>query len=223
MSYFSMRKWQHRIINNLSLGLFLLLYVATSKDSSLVEQSVYGSSWDYGSTFNSSRTADTVDHDTNIGARNAADSTPVNFEKQDPFLSSGYPTTYTRSRPSFLDSIGVQRTPPTTQASYGEPAKANQLSSNSNYQSSFLQQSNQEYTGSNVADISLSSGSQEYSHEKYSSPTPPDFLLSKEERSVQHGNQTSQNFTTHGKDDDFAALEQVMNVYYFFNLFDVFS
>jgi len=188
-----------------------------------VEQSMYGSSRDYGSTFNSLRTADTVDHDTNIGARNAEDSTPVNFEKQDPFLSSGYPTTYTRSRPSFLDSIGVQRTPPTTQASYGEPAKANQLSSNSNYQSSFLQQSNQEYTGSNVADISLSSGSQEYSHEKYSSPTPPDFLLSKEERSVQHGNQTPQNFTTHGKDDDFAALEQVMNVYYFFNLFDVFS
>jgi uncharacterized membrane-anchored protein YhcB (DUF1043 family) len=171
-----------------------------------VEQSVYGSSWDYGSTFNSSRTADTVDHDTNIGARNAADSTPVNFEKQDPFLSSGYPTTYTRSRPSFLDSIGVQRTPPTTQASYGGPAKANQLSN----QSSFLQQSNQQHTGSNVADISLTSGSQEYSHEKYSSSTPPDFLLSKEERSVQHGNQTSQNFTTHGKDDDFAALEQLI-------------
>ncbi|KAG2602811.1 hypothetical protein PVAP13_5KG710100 [Panicum virgatum] len=183
---------------------------ATSKDSSQVEQSMYGSSRDYGSTFNSLRTADTVDHDTNIGARNAEDSTPVNFEKQDPFLSSGYPTTYTRSRPSFLDSIGVQRTPPTTQASYGEPAKANQLSSNSNYQSSFLQQSNQQYTGSNVADISLASGSQEYSHEKYSSPTPPDFLLSKEERSVQHGNQTSQNFTTHGKDDDFAALEQLI-------------
>ncbi|PAN26923.1 hypothetical protein PAHAL_5G047400 [Panicum hallii] len=179
---------------------------ATSKDSSQVEQSVYGSSWDYGSTFNSSRTADTVDHDTNIGARNAADSTPVNFEKQDPFLSSGYPTTYTRSRPSFLDSIGVQRTPPTTQASYGGPAKANQLSN----QSSFLQQSNQQHTGSNVADISLTSGSQEYSHEKYSSSTPPDFLLSKEERSVQHGNQTSQNFTTHGKDDDFAALEQLI-------------
>ncbi|RLN22461.1 uncharacterized protein C2845_PM07G32300 [Panicum miliaceum] len=183
---------------------------ATSKDSSQVEQSVYGSSRGYGSTFNSSRTADTVDHDTNIGARNAADSTPINFEKQDPFVSSGYPTTYTRSRPSFLDSIGVQRTPPTTQASYGEPAKANQLSSNSNYQSSFLQQSNQQYTGSNVADISLKSGSQEYSHEKYSSPNPPDFLLSKEERSVQNGNQTSQNFTTHGKEDDFAALEQLI-------------
>ncbi|RLN05258.1 uncharacterized protein C2845_PM13G16900 [Panicum miliaceum] len=179
---------------------------AMSKDSSQVEQSLYGSSRDYGSTFNSSRTADTVDHDTNIGARNAADSTPVNFEKQDPFLSSGYPTTYTRSRPSFLDSIGVQRTPPTTQASYGGPAKANQLSN----QSSFLQQSNQQHTGSNVADISLTSGSQEYSHEKYSSSTPPDFLLSKEERSVQHGNQTSQNFTTHGKDDDFAALEQLI-------------
>lgn len=169
---------------------------------------------DYGNTFSSSRITDSVDHDTNVGTWNAADSTPVNFEKQDPFLSSGYPTAYTRSRPSFLDSIGVQRTPPTTQASYGEPAKANQLSGNSNYQSSFLQQSNQQSTGSNVADNSLTSGNQEYRHEKgsYGSPTPPDFSLFKEERSIQHCNQTSQNFTTHWKDDDFAALEQVMNV-----------
>ncbi|CAO1940666.1 unnamed protein product [Urochloa humidicola] len=185
---------------------------ATSKDSSQVEQSVYASSQDYGNTFNSSRIADSVDHATNVGTWNAADATPVYFEKQDPFLSSGYPTTYTRSRPSFVDSIGVQRTPPTTQASYGEPAKANQLFGNSNYQSSFLQQSSQQSTGSNVADISVTSGNMEYSHEKesYGSPTPPDFSLSKEERSIQHGNQISQNFTTHGKDDDFATLEQLI-------------
>ncbi|CAD6228552.1 unnamed protein product [Miscanthus lutarioriparius] len=186
---------------------------ATSKDSSQVEQSVYASTQDYGNAFNSSRIADTVDHDTNVGiTRTFADSTPVNFERQDPFLSSGYPTTYTRSRPSFLDSIGVQRAPPTTLASYREPAKANQLSSNSNYQSSFLQQSNQQSTGSNAADISFASESQKYSHEKgsYGSSNPPDFSLPKEERSIQHGNQTFQNFTTHGKDDDFAALEQLI-------------
>ncbi|CAO2181968.1 unnamed protein product [Urochloa humidicola] len=185
---------------------------ATSKDSSQVEQSVYASSRDYGNTYNSSRIADSVDHDTNVGTWNAADATPVYFEKQDPFLSSGYPTTYARSRPSFLDSIGVQRTPPTTQASYGEPAKANQLFGNSNYQNSFLQQSSQQSTGSNVADTSLTSGNQEYSLEKgsYGSPTPPNFLLSKEERSIHHDDQTSQNFMTHGKDDDFAALEQVI-------------
>ncbi|CAL4972523.1 unnamed protein product [Urochloa decumbens] len=153
---------------------------ATSKDSSQLEQSVYASSRDYGSTFNSSRMADTVDHDTHVATRNAVDATPVYFEKQDPFLSSGYP--YNRSRPSFLDSIGVQRTPPTAQASYGELAKANQLSDNSNYQSSFLKQSSQQSTGSNVA----------------------------EERSIWSGDKTSQNFTTHGKDDDFAALEQVI-------------
>ncbi|CAL4972524.1 unnamed protein product [Urochloa decumbens] len=152
---------------------------ATSKDSSQLEQSVYASSRDYGSTFNSSRMADTVDHDTHVATRNAVDATPVYFEKQDPFLSSGYP--YNRSRPSFLDSIGVQRTPPTAQASYGELAKANQLSDNSNYQSSFLKQSSQQSTGSNVA-----------------------------ERSIWSGDKTSQNFTTHGKDDDFAALEQVI-------------
>ncbi|KAJ1286764.1 hypothetical protein BS78_03G376700 [Paspalum vaginatum] len=185
---------------------------ATSKDSSQVDQSVYASRWDYGSTFNSSRIADTVDHDTNVGVtRNTADSAPVNFEKQDPFVSSGYPTAYTRSRPSFLDSIGVQRAPPTTQVSYGEPIMANQLSNNSNYQSSFFQQSNQQSTGSDAADISLTSGTQEYSNENrsHSSSTPPDFSLSKEQKSVQYGNETFQNFTT-GKDDDFAALEQLI-------------
>jgi hypothetical protein len=179
-----------------------------------VEQSLYASSRDYGNTFSSSRITDSVDHDTNVATRNAADPTPVNFEKQDPSLSSGYPTSYNRLRPSFLDSIGVQRTPPTTQASYEEPAKANQLFGNSNYQSSFLQQSNQQSTGSNVADNSLTSANQEYRPEKgsYGSPTLPDFSLFKEDRSIQHGNQTSQNFTTHGKHDDFAELEQVMNV-----------
>uniref|UniRef100_A0A804QXI5 Uncharacterized protein n=2 Tax=Zea mays TaxID=4577 RepID=A0A804QXI5_MAIZE len=183
------------------------------RDSSKVEQSMYASTRDYGNAFNSSMIAGTVDHDTNVGiTRTSADSTPVNSERQDPFLSSGYPTTYTRSRPSFLDMIGVQRAPLTTEASYREPAKANQLSSYSNYQSSFLQQSNQQSTGSNAADIPFASESQEYSHEKgsYGSSTPPDFLLPKEERSKHHGNQTFQNFTTHGKDDDFAALEQLI-------------
>ncbi|KAL6840382.1 hypothetical protein ACP4OV_030192 [Aristida adscensionis] len=186
---------------------------ATSKESPQVEQSVYANSQEFGSTFSSSRVADTVDHDTHVGiTRNAAASTPVSFDKQDPFMSSGYPTTYTRSRPSFLDSIGVQRAPPTTQTSYGEPAKATQLFGSSNYQSSVLQQSNQQSTGSNIVDTSLTSGTQEYNHEKgsYGNSTPPDFSLSKEERSLQHGNQTFQNFTTHGKDDDFAALEQLI-------------
>jgi hypothetical protein len=55
-------------------------------------------------------------------------------------------------------------------------------------------------------------GNQEYNYEKgsYGNSTSPDFSVSKE-RILQHGNQTFQNFTTHGKDDDFAALEQVMN------------
>ncbi|KAL6616591.1 hypothetical protein ACP70R_038861 [Stipagrostis hirtigluma subsp. patula] len=186
---------------------------ATSKDSSQVEQPVYANSREYGSTFSSFRTADTVYRDTDVGiTRNAAASTPVNFDKQDPFLSTGYPTTYNRSRPSFLDSIGVQRAPPTTQSSYGDPAKANQLSSNSNDQSSVLQQPNQQSTGSNVADISLTSGTQDYNHEKgsYGNSIPPDFSLAKEERSLPHGNQTFQNFTTHVKDDNFAALEQLI-------------
>jgi hypothetical protein len=194
---------------------FILSYAA-SKDSSQAEQSVHASSREYGSTFNSSRIVGSVDYNANVGiTRKAEDYTPVTFEKQDPFLSSGYPTTYTRSRPSFLDSIGVQRVSPTptTQASYGEPAKANEPSSNSNYQGSFLPQPNQQSTGSSAVDISFTLGSQEYNNEKgsYGNSTAPDFSVSKEERNLQNGNQTFQKFTTHGKDDDFSALEQVIN------------
>jgi hypothetical protein len=194
---------------------FILSYAA-SKDSSEAEQSVHANSREYGSTFNSSRIVDTVDYNANVGiTRKAEDYTPVSFEKQDPFLSSGYPTTYTRSRPSFFDSIGVQRASPTptTQASYGEPAKANEPSTNSNYQGSFLPQPNQQSTGSSAADISFTLGSQEYNNEKgsYGNSTAPDFSVSKEERNLQNGNQTFQKFTTHGKDDDFSALEQVIN------------
>jgi hypothetical protein len=201
--------------------LFIWSYADTSKEPSQAERSVYASSREYGSTFNSSRVVHTVDHNTNVEiTRKAEDSTPVSFEKHDPFLSADYPTTYTQSRPSFLDSIGVQRAPPTTRASYGELAKANQPSSNSNYQGSFLQQPNQQSTGSSVADISFTLGNQEYNHENgaYSNSTPPVFSVSKEERILQHGNQTFQNFTTHGKDDDFAALEQVMNAKTFSNM-----
>jgi hypothetical protein len=102
---------------------------------------------------------------------------------------------------------------PTTQASYGEPAKANEPSSNSNYQGSFLPQPNQQSTGSSAVDISFTLGSQEYNNEKgsYGNSTAPDFSVSKEERNLQNGNQTFQKFTTHGKDDDFSALEQVIN------------
>jgi hypothetical protein len=44
-------------------------------------------------------------------------------------------------------------------------------------------------------------GNQEYNHEKgsYDSSTLPDFLVSKEERIMKHGNQTFQNFTTYEK------------------------
>ncbi|KAK3166291.1 hypothetical protein QOZ80_1AG0043940 [Eleusine coracana subsp. coracana] len=188
--------------NNDILGRFR----AASKDSSQVEQPVYANSRDCGSSFSSSRIVDTVYHNTNVEInQKAEDPTPVSFEKQDPFLSAGYPTTYTRSRPSFLDSIGVQRAPPATQASYGEPAKVNQPLSNSNYQS-------HQPTGSSVGDISLTLGSQDYNHEKgsHGNSTPPDFSVSKEERNLQHGNQTFQNFTTRVKDDDFAALEQLI-------------
>jgi hypothetical protein len=212
MPYIYICRLLYQIIN-VSLCLFLLFILsdaATSKDPSQAERSVYANSQEYGSTFNSSRVVDIVDHNTNVEiTQKEEDSAHVSFEKHDHFLSADYPTTYTRFRPSFLHSIGVQRAPPTTQASYGEPAKVNQPSSNSNYQGSFLQQPNQQSIGSSVADISFTLGNQEYNHEKgsYDNSTPPDFSVSKEERILQHGNQTFQNFTTYGKDDDFAALE----------------
>lgn len=186
---------------------------ATSKDSSQVEHSAYASNRDYRSNFSTSLVADGVDHDANIGMfRNASDSAPTNFDKQDSFMSTAYPTAYNRSRPSFLDSIGVQRALP-TEAPYGEPPKANnKLFSSSNSESSALQQPNQQSTQSTVVDNSVITGRQEYTNDKglYDNSIPPVSLPSKDEKSSQYGNQMFQNFTTHEKDDGFATLEQLI-------------
>ncbi|KQK11145.1 protein BLISTER isoform X2 [Brachypodium distachyon] len=178
---------------------------ATSKDSFQVDHSAYASNREYGSSFDSSKTAVGADHDTNIGMLgNASGSTPANFDKEDPFLSTAYPTTHSRSRPSFLDSIGVQRAPP-SQVPYAEPSKANNtLFSNSNSESSSFQQPNQQSTQSNGVDNSVRPGRQEYHNEKEPYDT------SKDEQSLQHGNHMFQNFTTHDKDDGFATLEQLI-------------
>uniref|UniRef100_A0A0E0JSM0 Uncharacterized protein n=1 Tax=Oryza punctata TaxID=4537 RepID=A0A0E0JSM0_ORYPU len=170
---------------------------ATSKDSSQVDGLAYPSSREYGSAFNNSW--------------NTSNSTPVSFDKQDPFMSTGYPTTYNRSRPSFLDSIGVQRAP-TTEVPHAEPAKASKLFGTSNSESLFFQPSNQQSNGSNDVDGSPKSGRQEYNNEKgsYGNSIPTDSFLSKDERNLHHNTQMFQNFTTPGKDDDFAALEQLI-------------
>lgn len=186
---------------------------ATSKDSSQAGHSAYTSNRDYGSTFSSSKVADGLDHDANIGIlRNASDSTSANFDKQDPFLSTAYPTAYNRSRPSFLDSIGVQRALP-AEAPYVEPSKAsNKLFSSSNSGSSSVQQPNQQSTQNNVVDNSVIAGRQEYNSEKgpYDNSILPDSLPSKDEKSQQYGNQMFQDFTSHEKDDGFASLEQLI-------------
>ncbi|EAY76923.1 hypothetical protein OsI_04881 [Oryza sativa Indica Group] len=170
---------------------------ATSKDSSQADGLAYASSREYGSAFNNSW--------------NTSNSTPVCFDKQDPFMSSGYPTTYNRSRPSFLDSIGVQRAP-TTEVPYVEPAKASKPFGNSNSESSFFQPPNQQSAGSNDVDGSLKSGRQEYNNEKgsYGNSIRTDSFPSKDERNLHHSTQMFQNFTIPGKDDDFAALEQLI-------------
>ncbi|VAH83436.1 unnamed protein product [Triticum turgidum subsp. durum] len=186
---------------------------ATSKDSSQAGHSAYTSNRDYGSIFSSSKVADGLDHDANIGMlRNASDSTSTNFDKQDPFLSTAYPTAYNRSRPSFLDSIGVQRALP-AEAPYVEPSKAsNKLFSSSNSESSSVQQPNQQSTQNNVVDNSVITGRQEYNSEKgpYDNSILPDSLPSKDEKSLHYGNQMFQDFTSHEKDDGFASLEQLI-------------
>ncbi|KAF7032244.1 hypothetical protein CFC21_043441 [Triticum aestivum] len=186
---------------------------ATSKDSSQAGHSAYTSNRDYGSIFSSSKVADGLDHDANIGMlRNASDSTSTNFDKQDPFLSTAYPTAYNRSRPSFLDSIGVQRALP-AEAPYVEPSKAsNKLFSSSNSESSSVQQPNQQSTQNNVVDNSVITGGQEYNSEKgpYDNSILPDSLPSKDEKSLHYGNQMFQDFTSHEKDDGFASLEQLI-------------
>ncbi|EMS53290.1 hypothetical protein TRIUR3_23314 [Triticum urartu] len=186
---------------------------ATSKDSSQAGHSAYTSNQDYGSIFSSSKVADGLDHDANIGMlRNALNSTSANFDKQDPFLSTAYPTAYNRSRPSFLDSIGVQRALP-AEAPYVEPLKAsNKLFSSSNSESSSVQQPSQQSTQNNVVDNSVIAGRQEYNSEKgpYGNSILPDSLPSKDEKSLQYGNQMFQDFTSREKDDGFASLEQLI-------------
>uniref|UniRef100_M8BU74 Uncharacterized protein n=1 Tax=Aegilops tauschii TaxID=37682 RepID=M8BU74_AEGTA len=186
---------------------------ATSKDSSQAGHSAYTSNRDYGSIFSSSKVADGLGHDANIGMlRNASDSTSTNFDKQDPFLSTAYPTAYNRSRPSFLDSIGVQRALP-AEAPYVEPSKAsNKLFSSSNSESSSVQQPNQQSTQNSVVDNSVITGRQEYNSEKgpYDNSVLPDSLPSKDEKSLHYGNQMFQDFTSHEKDDGFASLEQLI-------------
>uniref|UniRef100_A0A0D9V9D5 Uncharacterized protein n=1 Tax=Leersia perrieri TaxID=77586 RepID=A0A0D9V9D5_9ORYZ len=169
---------------------------ATSKESSQADDLAYASSQEYGNSFNSSW--------------NASNSTPASFDKQDPFTSTGYPATYNRSRPSFLDSIGVQRAP-TTELPYEEPAKASKLFGNSNSESLFSHPPNQQSTGTSDVDGSFKSAKQEYNNGKgsYGNSIPTDSFPSKDERSLQHSTQIFQNFTTQGKDDDFAALEQL--------------
>uniref|UniRef100_A0A0D9V9D3 Uncharacterized protein n=1 Tax=Leersia perrieri TaxID=77586 RepID=A0A0D9V9D3_9ORYZ len=170
---------------------------ATSKESSQADDLAYASSQEYGNSFNSSW--------------NASNSTPASFDKQDPFTSTGYPATYNRSRPSFLDSIGVQRAP-TTELPYEEPAKASKLFGNSNSESLFSHPPNQQSTGTSDVDGSFKSAKQEYNNGKgsYGNSIPTDSFPSKDERSLQHSTQIFQNFTTQGKDDDFAALEQLI-------------
>ncbi|KAM3353547.1 hypothetical protein ACQJBY_024610 [Aegilops geniculata] len=186
---------------------------ATSKDSSQAGHSAYTSNRDYGSIFSSSKVADGLDHDANIGMlRNASNSTSANFDKQDPFLSTAYPTAYNRSRPSFLDSIGVQRALP-AEAPYVEPSKAsNKLFGSSNSESSSVQQPSRQSAQNNVVDNSVIAGRQEYDSEMgpYDNSILPDSLPSKDEKSVQYGNQMFQDFTSHEKDDGFASLEQLI-------------
>ncbi|KAM3334700.1 hypothetical protein ACQJBY_029247 [Aegilops geniculata] len=186
---------------------------ATSKDSSQAGHSAYTSNRGYGSIFSSSKVADGLDHDANIGMlRNASDSTSTNFDKQDPFLSTAYPTAYNRSRPSFLDSIGVQRALPAEAPHVGPSKASNKLFSSSNSVSSSVQQPNQQSTQNNVVDNSVIAGRQEYNSEKgpYDNSILPDPLPSKDEKSLQYGNQTFQDFTSHEKDDGFASLEQLI-------------
>jgi hypothetical protein len=155
---------------------------------------------------------------------NASDSAPANFDKQDPFMSTAYPTAYNRSRPSFLDSIGVQRALP-AQAPYGEPPKTNNTLFSSSISESSLPQPNQQPTHSNVVDNFVITGRQEYTNDKGLSGNsiPPDSSPSKDETSPLYGNQMFQNFTTHEKDDGFATLEQVRNTNHIFLLTALYS
>ena len=130
-----------------------------------------------------------------------------------PFGSNGFGTSSTQSRPSFLDILGVSRVPP--YVPYGEPAKANTTGSFdiSKVQStgSSLSSPARHFAEFNTTDQSLKTMTPDFkSHKELSMDT---LVSSNDGKLLQppwdHHAQRDHQLFTSGKDEGFAALEQV--------------
>ena len=132
-----------------------------------------------------------------------------------PFASTGSGSSSARSRPSFLDSLGVSRAPPTAYVPYGEPAKANTSGSFdiSTVQSTGLSLSSpaRPFAEFNTADQSLKSMTPDF---KSDNELRMNTLVSSNDGKLlqlsgNHHAQRDHELFISRKDEDFAALEQV--------------
>ncbi|XP_072964899.1 protein BLISTER isoform X2 [Typha angustifolia] len=118
--------------------------------------------------------------------------------------SISYGTTSDRSRPSFLDSLGVNKVSK-SQMPYKEARKANSVSSfdNSKDEELFSQWQpsleNNSVDHSNLRILDINS-----EKESFMNSTIP----LRNDQGVKHNMESYQNFPPHGQDEDFAALEQ---------------
>ncbi|EHA8588784.1 protein BLISTER [Cocos nucifera] len=137
------------------------------------------------------------------------------FSNQNPFPSSGYGSTVGRSRPSFLDSLGVPRVSSLSHMPYGEPEKANQPASfnNSKFDSAetLISSPHQQLSAEHsTVEQSYNPRTLGVNIEKKPSLTSVSMndvqLLN--QGVEDHDIQRAYNIPTLKKDEDFAALEQ---------------
>uniref|UniRef100_A0A6V7QSN1 Protein BLISTER n=1 Tax=Ananas comosus var. bracteatus TaxID=296719 RepID=A0A6V7QSN1_ANACO len=112
-------------------------------------------------------------------------------------------SSYGRSRPSFLDALGVNKVSSTSEEPYTEPDKANPPISvnNPKVQNSFSQW--QPSSGSNFA---FNSSTSDFLSGRESAANNSGAL--NDWQNLKHNAETYQSFATAKKDEDFAALEQ---------------
>ncbi|XP_008795781.2 protein BLISTER-like [Phoenix dactylifera] len=201
------------------------------KDSFLgVEQPIRGGNMDYHSALGintgGGQIADAISRRLNVGSApwHASEPPSADFRlafrsssNQNQFPSSGYGTTFGRSRPSFLDSLGVPRV---SYMPYDKPEKANPPSSfsSSNFDSTETHSSSsQKMLSAELVTIEQSYDSRtmdvniekEPSLTSVSNDTPLlDLGVGDQDMQEDHDMQSDHNIPILKKDEDFAALEQ---------------
>ncbi|XP_010928776.1 protein BLISTER isoform X2 [Elaeis guineensis] len=198
------------------------------KDSFLgVGQPIRGGGMDYhsasGINTGGGQIADAISRHLNVGSAPWHGSEPPSADfhsafrsssNQNPFPSSGYGTTFGRSRPSFLDSIGVRRVSSLSHMPDDKPEKANPPSyfSSSNFDSTEVHSSSSQQQLSaalSTIEQSYDSRTMDVNIEKEPSLTSVSKDMPLLEEGVgDHDMQGDHTIPILKKDEDFAALEQ---------------